>query len=220
MTPLISIIIIVLLGIGAVIRNIDWRGHAVRWVGNNPSRSQHYIEAGDTVHTIEGHRILMSAEGMVYTYDDEKVKYVVDIPKIYPYKYIRGRRIVGQSDGELVANPLGFYRREQLSMIQEGLTETSALAEGSVVIAAVKSVKSNKAKGMLIYLLIGIIAVGGYMYYRSTQKDELPTTANVTQNMTAPAVIQPGKIIQISPVVPIGPPSENNTMPPIDRTLP
>ena len=221
MTPLISIIIIILLGIGAVIRNIDWRGNATRWVGNNPSRSQHYIEAGDTVHTIAGNRILMSAEGMVYTYDDEKVKYVVDIPKTYPYKYIRGRRIIGQSDGELVANPLGFFRREQLAMIQEGLTETSALAEGSVVVAAIKSVKSNKAKNMLIYLLIAVIAVGGYIYYRNTQKDELSATANVTQNMTAPAVITPGRIVPINPVPgPITTPSDNNTMTPIDRTLP
>lgn len=215
MTPTISIILIILLTIGAIIRQIDWRGHAVRWVGNNPARSQHYIEAGDTVHTVEGRRILMAGEGMTYTYDDEKVKYIVDIPKTYPYKYIRGRRIIGQSDGELVANPLGYFRPEQLVKIEEGLTETSALAEGAVVVAAIKSVKSNKAKSMMIWFLIAVIAVGGFIWYRNNNKPiEVPST-NVTQNMTAPSTITPGQVVPLTPITVSPPPST-----PINRTLP
>jgi hypothetical protein len=204
-SSIIMLVVSVLLLIGAVIRNIDWRSHAVKWVGNNPVKSQHYIAAGDTVHTVEGHRILMAGEGQTYVYEDtDGETYICDVTKEYPYKYIRGRRIIGQSDGELVSDPLGFFRHEQLEQINEGLTEISKLAEGSVLIAAIHSIKSNKTKtAIMTWILVGVIAVGGFLYWRNSQKPVEVNTANITQEVTT-----------------VSPPAAITTKPPSGRVIP
>lgn len=208
----IMIIAVVLLFLAAIIRNIDWRAIAVKWVGNNPAKSQHYIEAGDTVHTVEGHRVMMAAEGQVYVYDDlDKETYIIDVENKYPYKYIRGRRIIGQSDGVLVANPLGYFRPEQVANINEGLTEVSQLSHGDLLIRAIKSVKSNKTKNMIIWLLVAAVLAGGYMWYRNNNKPEVIPTANVTQNVTMPTTVQPGLVVPVVPSEPLNPPIERTT---------
>ena len=203
------LVTLIILFIVAIFRNIDWRARAVKWVGNNPANSQHYIEAGDTIHTVEGKRVLMAAEGQSYVYRDlDKEIYIIDIPPEYPYKYIRGRRIIGQSDGQLVSNPLGYFRPKQIALINEGLTEISELAHGDLLIRAIKSVASNKAKSMLMWLLITAAVAGAYMYYRSQNQTETPVSANVTQNITISdngtglrldngqtIIIPPGKVI-------------------------
>lgn len=175
----LSIGIIIFLLILAGIRLIDWRGWAVKWVGNNPAKGQIYIRAGRDRHTVEGKRGYVSALAQVYRYKDGKEINVVIVPgpipgPEYPYEFIRGRRIIEVEDGQLVATPLSTLSDAERKKYAESVTEISALTEGSSVVAALKTVKRQGQPKWLTWVIIGVVVVAAYLYYTNYMQGSEP----------------------------------------------
>lgn len=169
MTIVSSVVTITVLVIALVVSHVDWRKMATRWVGNNPSRAQIYIKAGDTVRTLEGERIYQGYEGQTYAYKLDKIYQVVGLKRNYPYNYIRGRRIIGLEDGVVVASPLGYMDNEELSKYHEGLTDLSALYQGKVMVEVMQSVKASKAISWIMVIIIGaVVIVGAYFFLQKS----------------------------------------------------
>jgi hypothetical protein len=196
MNPYIMLAIAVLLLIGAIVRSIDWRAIALKWVGNNPQHAQIYIKAGGNVKTIQGERGHVSGVDQEYIYegrdkDGKKQKAIVIIPVGYPYEYIRGRRIIGIMDGLLVPSPLGFMDQESLAKYREAEADISAFTESKTLVQLVRSIKSSKPVNWMMILIIIGVAVVGYLWYQNNQeKQDNPVVPAVTANNT---LIQPSK---------------------------
>ena len=183
MTVTFMIISIVVLFVLVIIRQIPWRDWAIKWVGNNPEHAQIYVHAGNTSRTVEGERIYIGTtkvdypEGQlaeyhicsVYLYKiAAKYSQVIFVDDdCYEFDYIRGRRILGVTDGMLVPNPLGNQDATMTNKYREGLLDLSHLWESGVMVAALKSVKSTKVVSYMIYIVIGLIALAGLYYYMS-----------------------------------------------------
>lgn len=193
-SAMIAIIVILLLG--AVARSINWRDLAVKWVGNNPARAQVYIKAGGDIYTVQGKRTHIEPKGQTYAFEDKDGKKTVVLPGPgtkrtplveYPYLYIRGRRVVGIEDGQLVASPLGFMALEDKRKYAEGLTEVSAIIEGQTFVQAVRSIKRSKAGGISTWLLVGVVVLAAgfywYMNYGPGAEDVSPVPAVPEQQL-------------------------------------
>ena len=208
MNPYIMLAIAVLLLVGAIVRSIDWRALAIKWVGNNPQHAQIYLKAGSNVKTIQGERGHVSADVQEYKYNSrnengKKIKQIVIIPVNYPYEYIRGRRIIGIMDGLLVSSPLGFMDQESLSKYRESEADISAFTESKTLVQLVRSIKSSKPVNWMMILVIIGVAVVGYLWYQNNQKKQdnsvgpVPTANNTLIQPVKPAgteiIVIPGE---------------------------
>lgn len=238
-SQIFSIAVMVILVIAIIVTNINWREKAVQWVGNNPVRGQIYMKAGDTVHTVEAVRTLISSDGQFYRYTDtgskEPVYAILPVDKYvyyengkpksidvipenedsidevrankgrgrvhagYPYYYIRGRRIIGLEDGQLVASPLGFMPPELVSRYKESVTEISLLIESNVTTQALRSVKP--AGKPFNWIILGLIVAGviGYMFYNWYQGNAMPAGQPAGQPADQPPAGAPAEPPRIPP---------------------
>lgn len=205
MNVTISIVVLVLLFIGVIVRSIDWRKLAIKWVGNNPQHAQIYIKAGHDVHTVTGERGDTVNGQQQYIYEDNKKRKIVLLPKKYPYDFIRGRRIIGLDDEKLVANPLGFFTGEELEEVKEGVGDMSEWTMGVAFLNALKSIKRAQSIDWLKYVIIvgGIIAA--YFVYQnffapdeiegvpdSQQNSQIERPAQIEEPANTPVIIRPG----------------------------
>lgn len=158
----------------AVVRSIDWKGKAIKWVGNNPDRGQVYVKAGHDLKTYPAKRTYISTKGQIYEYETEAGKLRVMVPgpgtkkkpqTEYPYEYIRGRRVIGIEDGLLVASPLGFMDPTDKKMYRESVTDVSAILEGAVFTNTVRSIKRTAQKAINWILIILAVGAAGYFIY-------------------------------------------------------
>jgi hypothetical protein len=185
------VITLILLVVAIIWKSVDWKALAIKWVGNNPKRAQVYLKAGDTVRTVQGERFYIGADGDYYHYKPEKITLVVITPRKpieYPYEYIRGRRIIGIEDGQVVASPLGFMTQELKSKYNEGVSDLSSIEEGNTMVKAIHSIKSNRLTNWLIYAIIAVVIAGGIYFYMNNKRAGNIQTANVTQNQTMETV--------------------------------
>lgn len=197
----LSVGIIIALLILAITRSIDWKGWAVKWVGNNPIRAQVYIRAGRDRHTVEGKRGYISPLAQVYRYKDGKEINVVIVPgpipgPEYPYEFIRGRRVIEVEDGQLVATPLSSLTESERKKYAESVTDISALTEGSSVVAALKTVKRQGQPKWLTWVIIGVVVVAAYLYYTNYMQDSEPVTQ---PSIPAQPAVIPSEALQEEP---------------------
>lgn len=185
---IIQIVIIVVILLAAAARIVDWRGLAVKWVGNNPVKAQIYIKAGHDIRSIPGVRTKMTSKAQTYRYTDvDKQVYTIVVAgdkadQPYPYEYIRGRRVIGISDGHVVASPLGFMTNAERVKYEMGLTEFSQLAEGINVVTAMRTVKKSKTPSWLTWLIIAVVVVGAYFLYSNyIAVDNVPAGPDQTE---------------------------------------
>lgn len=194
----LSVGIIIVLLFLAIIRNIDWKGRALKWVGNNPAKGQIYIRAGRDRHTVEGVRKYISPLAQVYHYTEGKEKTIVIVPgptpgPEYPYEFIRGRRFIEVEDGQLVATPLSTLSAVERTKYAESVTDISALTEGNAVVNALKSVKRQGSPKWITWIVIAVIVVGVLMFYNNYIKvDDIPVTPGTEQQGQIPPEVLQG----------------------------
>ena len=190
---IIMLVSVVLLLVGAIVRSVDWKGIAIRWVGYNPSRAQVYIKAGNHVRTVEGKRD--KDNDLIYHYKIDKKEKTLIVTANYPHEDIRGRRIIGICDGVVVPSPLGFMSAEEIKHFKETEQEVSAVLHSALITKMLKSLSSGKALNwLMVVIVLGGLAVG-YMLF----KDKINPPA-VSGNYTEQ--VQPGtgqNIIVVTP---------------------
>jgi hypothetical protein len=189
MNPMIMLIIAIVLFIGAIIREIDWKKHAINWVGNNPARGQIYVKAGDTLRTFEGKRDKNNES--FYTWAEGKQIKSVSLPVDYPYEYIRGRRIIGVDDGQPVASPLGSMTADERRKCTLTDLELSVMVESKDVVLAMKTInQSRKMNWVMIVIIAGVVVFGLLYYQNNIAEKAVPVQSqNVTDRQQLPKII-------------------------------
>lgn len=132
-----------------------------RW-GNQPSKARIYIEADEQVVSLAGKMLYTGTKGVIYGYKWDKVECVVCVPFNYPYKFIRGKRMIRVVAGEASAR---VWDETQLS--KDGVFSVSALVQSHLVRELVKSMSGG---GLVLnwkmwLLIAGGVAVAGYVVY-------------------------------------------------------
>ncbi len=190
---------IAVLAIALVANRIDWKALAVKWVGYNPERGQLYIKAGSHLRTVEAQRFFEAKEGELYFYKaNSKLYHIVALPTDYPHEEIRGRRVIGVEDGQIVAHPLGYMDEAQRAKYNEGLTELSALTLGHAVSKALDSVKPQKVFQWMTIVLV-VLGIAAAIYWFNFRPQEIAAPGAEQPNQTQQAPPEQPRIIPIKP---------------------
>lgn len=195
MNPIIMLIVVIVLLIGAVIRQIDWRKYAVNWVAPDSKKATVFIKMGSIVKPLSAERDRDNV--LMYNYKDGKNKLVVTLPANYPEEYLRsnGRRIIGIEDGKAIASPLGFMSEVDLKKYRESSIEISVMVQSQAVVKALRSISDTRPINWMMLIIIGIVAIAGIYWYSNKEKPAAPVyTANQT-SINQPVNVSPGHII-------------------------
>lgn len=207
MSIMISLITVIVLLIFAILRTIDWRSLASRWVGYNPERAKVCVREGMRVRVGIGKRVWSGVEGQMYVYKHKGDKYstVCIVPLNYPHVENEGYRLIGVTDGRVVADPLGLFDELEQAKYHESVTDISAIDEGNTMVKAIRSVKTNKLQNIMTYILIAAVVAGAMWYFFGRNKDSTSSvsanqTLAITNNVTAPeSGPTPGKVVPYNP---------------------
>lgn len=183
MNPYLMLAIAVLLLIVAILRQIDWKRLAAKWVGRDIKKAQIYVESGGVVEPIPG--VQDKDNPLVYHWrEGKKNDKTVALPPNYPEEYLKtnGRRIIGVKDGLPVASPLGYMPEKLVQNIIENSTDLDALINGTVVIRALRSIHTSKPFNWAMVVIIGVVAVVGLYMWNQNKKpvDTNPPAAQTT----------------------------------------
>lgn len=186
MNPYIMLGVAILLLVLAIIRSIEWRKLALKWVGYNPDRAQVYVKSGSNIApAVLGVRDKENPN--IYHYREfnaTKGKTSITLPDDYPHENLYGRRLIGVADGKAVASPFGFMSAADLVKYRESKYEVSVLAQGQAVVKALKSIAEVKPFN---WNWIIIIAIGGAAIFWFMNGQGKP--AEVAEPVTPPASI-------------------------------
>lgn len=158
---MISIVLVLLFIVVMIAGYVDWQKIFERFYGNNPSKARIYIEADEHVTSLSGKLLYTGTKGVIYGYKRDKVDLVVCVPFNYPYKFIRGRRMIRVVAGE--ASPR-VWDETQLS--KDGVFSVSALVRSHLVRELVRSMTGGSEFNWKVWLLIGgVVIVAGVVAY-------------------------------------------------------
>lgn len=166
MNPIIMLVVAILLLILAIIRTIEWRRLALKWVGYNPDRAQVYVKSGNNISpAVLGVRDKDNPNIYHYReFNNPKDKSSVILPDDYPHENLYGRRLIGVIDGKAVASPFGFMKDEDLKKYRETKYEVSVLTLGQAVVKALKSIAEVKPFNWNWLVIAGIAAAAVFWY--------------------------------------------------------
>jgi len=195
MNPIIMLIVAIVLLIGAVIRQIDWRKYAVNWVAPDSKKATIFLKMGSIVKPLLAERD--KDNFLMYNYKDGKEKLFIVLTANYPEEYLRsnGRRIIGVEDGKAIASPLGFMSEADLKKYRESSIEISVLAQSQAVVKALRSINDSKPINWMMLIIIGIVAIAGIYWYSNKDKPAIPVNSNNQTSINLPVNISPGHII-------------------------
>ena len=194
MNPIIMLIVAVLFLIGAIVRTIEWKKIAVKWVAYNPKKCILFIRTGDNVSFIRGNQDVNNS--LMYEWKTgSKEKLTITLPGTYPHLNLisEGRRIIGIRDGVPVASPLGLMTVEEAKLYKETIVEVSALTQSQMVVKALKSISQSKPiNWMMIAIVAGAVIVGFWYYQNNIAQKPVPVQSGNTTlsaNTTTPSNI-------------------------------
>ena len=158
---MITIALVVIFVVVMLAGFVDWQKEFEKRWGNNPAKARIYIEADEQVVTVDGKMFYTGTKGVIYEYKWDKVDCVVCVPFDYPYKFIRGKRMIRVVAGEASAR---YWDKQQLSV--DGVYSVSALVRSHLVRELVKSMSGGSELNWKLWLLIiGGVLVGGFVIY-------------------------------------------------------
>ena len=199
------LLVVAVLLIGAIVRNIEWKKIAVKWVAYNPKKAIIFIRTGDNVNHFPGEQDKNNS--LMYEWSiNRKDKQTIILPDNYPHLNLisQGRRIIGIVNGKPVASPLGFMTVEEAAKYKETIVEISGLTQSQMVEKALRSITRSKPVNWMMILIICGVAVAGFWYYKNNIIDKqivnppaISTNITQSENATLPYLIleTPGKVI-------------------------
>lgn len=202
MSPFVMLIIAALLLIGAVLREVDWRKHALNWVGYNPARAKIVVIRGNNLKVYEGFQ--HKTHGEIYGWKDKKDTHQVTLPANYPHENLNGYRVIGVVDGLPVASPFGYMSDEQVKACVETAKEVEAIVQSDIVVKVLKSISQSKPINWMTVIIVGAVLVAG-VYWYSTQNKQTPPVNPVTNNPAQTNPASSDNIILVIPPVKVTP---------------
>lgn len=99
----------IVMAVFLVLRQVDWKKRAIKWVGNDPKRAVLYIQTGVEIQKVYGRRTYVADDGSTYAYRHLDINREVVLPMNFPVRWIDGKLMIGLKDGMLIASPMGFH---------------------------------------------------------------------------------------------------------------
>lgn len=170
---------------------IDWQKYIEKFWGNSPAKARVYIEADEQVECVNAKLLYSDAKrGLIYEYKWNGVYLVCTVPTNYPYKFIRGRRMIRIVFGEVSAR---YWDGEQTSPY--GVYSVSGLCRSNLVknlVYAVTGSKSDYTWLKWVLIALGIGAAG----FVAFQMGLIPTAGGAEPSLIPP--VSPGVVPQPS----------------------
>ena len=166
----------ILLIVAILINVVDWRKLIEKRFINDPDKARVYVEAGEYVSPVNGRIQYSGTKGAMYEYSYGGLDLVVAVPVSYPYKFIRGRRMIRVRLGEMTAR--GWAETQDS---KDGVVSVSALVRSHLIVELVKSMTDKGKIGWLKWALIigGVAVVGYFLYTNMSGANETTGTSSI-----------------------------------------
>lgn len=162
-----------------VLASLDWQKVFEKLWGNDAGRAVIYVETDEDVKAIKGKLLYTGTRGVMYGYKWLKVECVVCVPDKYPYKFLKGRRMIRVRAGESTPR---YWDEKCLS--PDGVFSVSALVRSHLVRETVLSMSGGEGLNWKKWLLIvGVACVVGFVVYNMFIAQEVePALQGVIMN--------------------------------------
>lgn len=175
---LIAVIIGALLIVAGILTQIDWYKVFNRFYGDDPRKARIYVEFGEKVDPVEGWLYGTTEKMSIYQFVWSKTRHMVQVPHKYPWRFIRGRRMIRYFPGNAWAQPLAGFNYDLVG----GSRELNVTIESQTTIDMVKSVKGHKPISIIaIVVVVLAVAVGAWFLYTNMSKQNEPEPTPVEQ---------------------------------------
>jgi len=173
---------VVVLGIiVSIMRSIDWYSFFYKRFGNDPNKAKVYVDFGDNELFYDGWYVFNDDKFYYYAYDIGARHFTAVVPAGWKEIYVRGRRKLCVDFGQEFAKPLTGDDKIPALMGADLLNKSM---KKYLAVAMVNSLESRKGFKIGIFVLIVVVAIGGFLIYRNMKKPAPVTPPPVTQNQT------------------------------------
>ena len=147
---------------------------------DKPNAAWVFVDIAGRYVARKGKLVNQTSDGELFQYYDcdgeQQIIAVPNIPKYFPIKYWKHKRVIGVLNGNIVASPLGNQQPEEETGKKTLLKDLALSHIGSGMIKAMSSTKTNIAMIIMIIVIVAMVIGGSLYYYNESNSTTMPTT--------------------------------------------